>query len=353
MDYETISNKIYYCLREKENHIINLNITYNYFNKFWECVKLLFDCGLLKSQNDLDKFCTKLQMNKEYKIDKYYQGISEIVFWIYFCSKGYELKVDRKLRKDNNTDVDLQIKEEQYLFNIEIKCPQFIDKINENNILNLNIPFRSVDKVKLEEIMKELKSDILKPILANSQGRYQKFETTKINDNKVIEYLKSCQNKFANSDDMRINILVISVQSSEMQDYWGYLYNKSSGIFTKGFKDKFKDKNGNIIKQSDFNKVDVIYLTNAVSGHISINDMYDSWDLNTYFNLLCMNPFSLKKIRKDNKIIYEKLMQLLPNDNIEFEKKLEKKQIESQNLKLPLDATFVSDYLYDNYKLLL
>lgn len=51
---------------------------------------------------------------------------------------------------------------------------------------------------------------------------YTGYNISKINDNKVIEYLRSCQTKF-NYEANSINVLVISVSSQQMQDYWGYI----------------------------------------------------------------------------------------------------------------------------------
>ena len=64
---------------------------------------------------------------------------------------------------------------------------------------------------------------------------YTGYNISKINDNKVIEYLRSCQTKF-NYEANSINVLVISVSSQQMQDYWGYIYNPFTGIFTEDFK---------------------------------------------------------------------------------------------------------------------
>lgn len=134
-----------------------------------------------------------------------------------------------------------------------------------------------------------------------------------------------------------------------MQNYWGYLYNKFTGIFTNGFDENFRDADKNIIKHSDFDKVDVIYLANRVSGHIKPNDLYDSWNLDTYCNLICFNPFSAKNTSNDIK----KICDLLPNDNLKFEQLLKQRQIHSDKLRIPFDGMCVKEYVYDNYKLLL
>ncbi|MCB2300861.1 hypothetical protein [Clostridium tagluense] len=351
MDYETISFIIYKRLREKDEHVINTKITYDYYNRFWIYVKLLYDKGVLKTQRDINQLCNKLQLGKEYNLEKYFQGISEMIFWIYACNQKLEFEMDKKLREDNNHDVDLQIKKGGYIFNIEIKCPQFINLTNKDT-LNLNFPFRSVDKEVLNNEMKILRSDYLQKILDDSDGKYKEIKPQKINDNKVIEYLRSCQDKFVYGGEKSINVLVISLQSSEMQDYWGYMYNRYTGIFTNGFKNKFTDKGGNVVNHSDFDKIDVVYITNIVSGHIKVNDKFDSWSLNTYCNLLCINPFSFKRTKKNNVSNYDELFLLLPNDNLKFEEGLEKCQLEGKKIGKPLDAIYLLEYIYDYYKLL-
>lgn len=235
MDKNEVIEKIYSNLQTKEKHALKDFCTLKYYNKFWNCIELLCDNNMLNTKNKLSSFCIKMQLGKEYKIDKYYQGISEMLFWIYAISKKYSFEVDKKLRVDANTDIDVQIREDDYTFNIEIKCPKVENVIKNPNKLKINTCFRSLKKDEFSNTIDDIKKFFECEVVDKSEGKYDGVEISKLNDNRIITFLKSAQDKFINSDNNSINILVISLQSSEMQDYWGYLYNQFTGIFTKGF----------------------------------------------------------------------------------------------------------------------
>ncbi len=105
-----------------------------------------------------------------------------------------------------------------------------------------------------------------------------------------------------------------------MDNYWGYLYNPFTGIFTDQFAGKFFDKENNEVKYSDFDKVDVVYLTNIVEGHIRCFKDFDSWKLENYCGIFCINPFSQRTKNHSDLEVYKKLLEILPNDTIRFEK---------------------------------
>lgn len=349
-----VKNRIYSYLIEKKEHIILDYMPDEYFNLFWNNISILYQGGILSSSKSVKKFCNKLQLNCTYNKDKCLQGLSEMIFWLYAIRMKYEFNIDKKLHskaENNNSDIDIQIVKDGYRFNIEVKTPNQIKKLDDS-ILNITIPFRSFEKKEnQDEVMKEFNNEITQTIINNSQGKYTAYEQAKINDNKVIEYLKSGQTKFTYEANC-INILVLSVPSGQMDNYWGYLCNPFTGIFTDQFEGKFHDEDGNDIRYQDFDKVDVIYLTNIVEGHRrSFND-FDSWKLENYCSIFIINPFSKRTREKSDIEGYKKLLEILPNDTIKFKNERDERNKKGRQLGISTDLIFFTEYLYDHYFIL-
>lgn len=345
---EQIKNRIYGYLMKHNEHVILEHMPDEYFNFFWNNISKLIQGGILASAKSVDKFCNKLQLLSSYDRNKCFQGLSEMIFWLYAIRMNYIFETDKQLHEDNNSDIDIQIIKDGYRFNVEIKTPNQIEK-TEESILNITIPFRSFEKRDMQEKeVQKVNREITQAIISNSQGKYTSYEQTKINDNKVIEYLKSCQTKFTYEPDS-INVLALSVPSQQMNNYWGYLYNPFTGIFTDQFVGKFFDKNSIEVKHSDFDKVDVIYLTNTVEGHIRCIKDFDSWKLENYCSIFCINPFSQRTRRHSDIKVYEKLLEILPNDTLKFEKERDAKNRQDEQIGIPTDPIFFSEYLYNHY----
>lgn len=348
MNFTEDCNKIFRKLSLDKNHYLNKKNAYEYYNSFWKNINLLSKGGYFEICT-IDSFCNKLKIGMNFNINSYMQGISELMFSIYANTKGYSYEVDKCLKTTDNYDVDIQIKHNNYTFNIEVKTPNLMVKDDKRKVI-VNTSYRTMDKNESEKVKKIVEEEILNTIIENSEGEYEGFSFKKLDDNKILEYLKSAQNKFIQSDQNSINVLVIAVESEEMQNYWGYIYNRMSGIFTENFQGKFKDKDGKIIKSEDFNKTDVIYLTNIPSGHLKLNDDFDAWNLSSYFNLLCINVNSDKFINDRNSKIYTLLYDLLPNVNEEFEKGLIEVQDESEKNGVSLEPIYFESFLKHNFK---
>lgn len=351
---EQIKNKIYYQLRKQNEHIILEHMQDEYFNIFWNNVSLLHESGILTSSKSVDKFCNKLQMRGSYNRNKCFQGLSEMMFWLYSIRMNYNFEIDKQLHtksENNNSDIDIQILKDGYSFNIEVKTPNLTKKTAES-ILNYTIPYRMFDKKDIQdEKLGEITHNLAQEIIDNSQGKYTSSKQTKIDDNKVIEYLKSGQTKFTYEENS-INVLALSVTSHQMNDYWGYLCNPCTGIFTEQFAGKFFDKNHNEVKHSDFDKVDVIYLTNIVEGHLRHLKDFDSWKLENYCSILFINPFSQRTRKRSDVEAYKKLLYILPNDTLKFKNEHDKRNKQLAKTGIPIDTIFFFEYLHDNYYIL-
>lgn len=338
-------------LKKRDEHVFLEHLSDDYRNLFLEYISALSQKEVLASDKAINRLCNKLQLCDSYNRDKCFQGISEIIFWIYAIRMNYDFEIDKKLHtknEKNNSDVDIQISKNGHRFNIEVKTPTQTQKSDES-IINVNMPFRfSKSKNAQDRIMENINCEVVKKIIDNSNGQFVASEQHKNNDNKVIEYLRSGQTKFT-YDSNSINILALSIPSQEMNDYWGYLYNPYTGIFTEGFEGIFLDKNNEPIKHSDFDKVDVIYLTNIVEGHIrSIKD-FDSWKLENYCSIFCFNPFSQRIKNKSDIEVCRELNEILPNDTFQFEKEHEERNKKGAKIGIPTDPIFFTEYLYDHY----
>lgn len=354
MTQEQIKNKIYNQLMKQNKHIILEHMPDEYFNLFWNNISLLHEGEILTSSKSVDKFCNKLQLRGSYNRDKCFQGLSEMMFWLYSIRMNYDFEIDKRLHPkgtNNNSDVDIQILKDGYRFNIEVKTPNQIKKTDES-VLNVTIPFRVFDrKDKQDKKLGKVADDLAQKIIINSQGEYTAFEQTKIDDNKVIEYLKSGQIKFV-YEEKSINVLALSVTSHQMNDYWGYLYNPYTEIFTNQFTGNFFDKNNKEVKHSDFDKVDAIYLTNIVEGHMRHLRNFDSWKLENYCNIIFINPFSQRVKKRSDIEAYKKLLDILPNDTLKFKSEHDKRNKQLEEIGIPIDPIFFFEYLHDNYYIL-
>lgn len=345
-------NIIFDKLHEQE-HYLNEKCAYKYYLDFWNCISSLDKAGLFNSRKSVNQFCNKLKIGSKYNVTQYLQGVSELMLWIYCCKQGYSFETDVKVGKNNNTDVDVQIQYKGYVFNIEVKCPTLNPRMPES-ILKIDTGFRTVDRKRLNHEMTKVEKEVINTLIRNSNGKFNDFQYNKINDTKVLSYLSSCKEKFSMENENTLNVLLIALPSSEVQNYWGYLYNAYSGIFTHGFPNTFFcDKEERYYDIKDIEATDVVILSNIVSGHEKPNDIFDSWNLNNYFNLLCKNIHGRMFKENPNNDAFRLLYELFPNDNLEFEKELEKCIEEQKKSNIPLEPIFLNSFLYDHYKLLL
>jgi len=289
-------------------------------------------------------FCHKLRIGKGYDHNIYLQGVSEVVFQFFATHAHLSYSVDKKLKADSDGyDVDLQIVDQGFVYNLEIKTPT-INRTPASQ-LNAEILFRTVGKEAVQEEMQILQENFLHSIIKNSHGKFQTSQFKKNNDTKVLTYLESCQKKFKFSTPESINVLILSVPTQEMLSYWTYLYNGYTGIFTRAFSGSYRHKNNQPFLANEINATDVIYLTNIPSGHLRSNPAIKPWDLRTYCSLLCINPHSPKTQRLTDRPVYANLHKLLPNCTSEFEKGYETISTKDPQKHLIESTLFVAGFI--------
>ena len=138
---------------------------------------------------------------------------------------------------------------------------------NSPEILKIDPLFRTVtDKELYKREMSKALNEVAQPVIKNSDGRFKGYKIKKIADEKLRDFLKSGQSKFPASDNTSINILAIAVPITNFENYWAYLYNAFSGLFVKS--------NNGICPPTDYDKIDVVYLTALVTGHTKFDLFY-------------------------------------------------------------------------------
>jgi hypothetical protein len=251
---EGLLNDIKKAIDNSNNNTLYKNKSSRYYSDFLDKLNLITESSILNSNKKLNSLKLKLQLTEKYSQFTYYQGISEIMLWIFCLENNLNFAVEKKISSDNKKDVDAQILNQGYTFNIEVKCPEF--QVIEDDTLNIVNGFRTVPKEQADSAMNDIKNLILEN-KQNKNTPYTNIKTSKMYDNKLVDYLKSGQEKFSDTLDNTLNIVMVGVRSGDLQDYWQYLYNDYSGLFT----------NSSFCCKDEYSKVDAVLLTNVIEGH--------------------------------------------------------------------------------------
>ncbi|MDD4109626.1 MAG: YkgJ family cysteine cluster protein [Prolixibacteraceae bacterium] len=321
----SLRKKILNALKDTPNHPLSKYAKYgNDFITTLLILAKLIDKGKSKMS---EKLLRMLCISNNFDLSKYLQGMSEIVIWRYFAEHQIEYEIEKKINNSNKFDVDLCVKYCDVTFNFEIKCPE-MPKGKSNNLI-INTGYRTVDKDTFERSVKPVAEAIGKLAVENSDGEYSGFDVAKNHDNKLNEYLKSCQNKFTYSAENEINILVLSLTIHRFVEFYKCLTNPYSGIFDEAAKQRFANS-------SNVDKTDVILFTTFIDKHIRVNDDEDAWCIDDVFNILVTNPLS-KKFKANGCVIkgLQELLSLIPNETMRFDYYMEKaiEEINSSNKK--------------------
>lgn len=333
---------LYPMINSQDNHLLYRFCAAPYYIEFWNMVESLVNNNGFDTKAKVQNFKRQMQLKGEFDLAKYLEGASEVIFQYYAIRKGLSHNLEKRINRDNGTDVDIQICDGGFIYNIEIKTPKYEMTHNDNTTLNVNLSHRTMSKADVEKEKGIIEKELINPIIESKTNTFEKIRYTKIEDNKLLSFLRSAQEKFTYSDEKSINLLVVAIPSSKMQDYWGYLYNSHSGVFTPNYDEELIG-----ISKNEFDKVDNILLTNLVSGHIHTVDKYNSWHLENYCNILCRNPNNKRKTSNQDKYYeaYKKLQDLLPNDNNRFERLYVNY---NNNMHMAMECIF-SEFLANNY----
>lgn len=241
------------------------------------------------TDKEVKEIIDKLQLDKKFDEQQYFQSVSEITV-LYYILRKYNNNFIYEPKYNGNKNPECSFKYLNKTINVEVKCPNLSKRIEQerNDKLKLELPERIPNHGEvIEDVI-----NIVEPCLMDS--RYSGVEEKKRLDNKLKVYLESASKKFPETDDKYFNILVISLEIIPDLDEW-YLYLfGDDGVFTN-----------NSYVTCDYSNVDAILLTTPVCGHKGDPKFKEinTWNLEETINLLFLNP---KKQESDNGKFYFK-----------------------------------------------
>lgn len=191
------------------------------------------------------------------------------------------------------SDVDCSFSSGDYTFNIEVKCPNY-KKYHEHaskDCYSIGAMGRLDDYPTSFYQIKSLR------------GWDKPVEQQVHMDNKLKDYLISCQKKFSGEAlENELNLLLVCCDSAmEMQKWMHYMYGEKGLLSESSY-----------IEPNLYSKVDAVILTNLYHKHYSYwekDKLHDHWSAGKSFNLIFKN-ISVKR-GKDDAIIH--LLDVFPN----------------------------------------
>lgn len=241
----------------------------------------------------------KLQLDGTFKIEKYYQGATElsVVYKIFKVSKEIKGKFEyEKCVNGTKKNIECLLFLDPYRINIEAKCPDLEDRgfnnqkkiVEEKNNITKNLEDRKSCNQKKKvvfmtagRIPNREENDVrLKQLEENSQIEVVKVKN---NDNKLKDFLQSAHNKFPDfRDENELNVLFVSLDDvNNIEQWWDYLH-ETEGLFTKK----------PFVEHNTFSRVDALIYTNLLYRHKNNEVIHgNAWDLDESFNLYMSNQF--------------------------------------------------------------
>ena len=210
----------------------------------------------------------------------------------YFAEKHNEnLKVEAKINPNNDKDVDVQFTDKSNLYNIEVKCSDFVAKeaIDSQDAFKYETVGRIPDRQETKEVISK----------ALDEGMEKKGEQTKPHldaknmDNNLKGFLELAHEKFnPTTNENEVNILLVGCDDERDIQKWHYYLFADQGLFTS---ESYADR-------TKYNNVDLVVFTNQ---YFKQNEYYskkvkNSWTLEKSFNLVFSNPF--RQLQKEKAI---------------------------------------------------
>lgn len=192
-------------------------------------------------------------------------------------------QVEAKINPNNDKDVDCRFTDAGFIFNLEVKCSDFIAKeqVDAKDAFKYGTIGRLPDRG--EAAIKAITSALDEGL--RLQGKTPKEHVSLKNmDNNFKGFLELAHDKFnPDPSDREVNILVVGCDDAhDMQNWVNYLY-AEQGLFTSS---SFAD-------QKKFQNVDLVVLTNQYYKHNGFfeKNVKNSWTLQHCFNVIMVNPF--------------------------------------------------------------
>lgn len=245
---------------------------------------------VLRYSGNKGKFVSKLQLGSEiFNEGQFLQDICELTAASHFseiipAAFSYEKKVSPPTDVDFSLCISMVKDDGDYNmphykfdcnFNFEVKCPKIEDNGESDEFVKIHPASRFPSR--------ELMTSIIEDISSRLSG-YKRTKEAPRHDNKLKDYLLSAQVKFMDSDEKDVNTLIVCCDDElAMQDWRNYVVD-SGGFFSSN----------PIVPKIDFNKTDVVLLTNILNRHRRIKNTTGSfinpWNFSESFSLAYINP---------------------------------------------------------------
>ncbi|MFN3782271.1 MAG: hypothetical protein ACK4R6_00010 [Spirosomataceae bacterium] len=257
--------------------------THNYFNEFLDAAKILKP---LLTDKEFEFWCTeKMLLKQQVFAEKTFIQYAVETSVVRFFGEKFpaNFKVETKINPTNEKDVDCQITDNGFTFNIEVKCSDFVskEKIDNKDGFKFGTIGRLLDR---GEEAKKVVSSALDEGLTKKGEPLKPHLSSKNMDNNLKEFLELTHEKVnPTPSENEVNVLVVGCGDDEdIQNWVNYLY-ASEGLFTK---ESFADN-------TLYNNVDLVVLTNQYFKHNRFFDkrVIDSWSIEKGFSLIFCNPF--------------------------------------------------------------
>jgi len=286
-----------------EKQLQSIKDNNHYLSKAYSEKLPYYDC-FKQSINDLSKKLTdkqledlvtnKLQIKEGTFSEKpYIQSACETTVNSYFA-KNYEtsFQYELQINPNSNKNVECQIKDADYTYNIEVKCSSFEAKENIDKIDAFKFgTFGRMEDYK--DAMKEIGDLMVEGQKKTGKDPKPLIELKKM-DNNLKDFLVSAHQKFnPTPNENEVNILVVCCGDANDIQFWHNYMFAPQGLFTKG----------SYYNQNEYSLVDVVVLTNLYHRHNKYFDkqnLVGIWDFSEAFNLVFSNPF--RKLNKENSI---------------------------------------------------
>ncbi|MDR6193097.1 hypothetical protein [Siphonobacter sp. SORGH_AS_0500] len=267
----------------KEEHLLKKSTTQNkdYHKSFIDNILPLINNLTQSKVSDL--LTNKLQLSSSrYNEHEYLQLACESTIVSYFANLFNENFIyEPKLNQGSDKNVECSFTHKGVKYNIEVKTPDYREQRIEGNPQFFSLGRLPEEHRKLaEHVMEGVRN------VANDANipQYQNFKRL---DNKLKDYLLSAQEKFSNNSTHNdVNILFVNCNTDRDVHLWiNYLYGN------EGF---FSNKKSNILPIEEYDKTDIVVLTNIYYRHKneqSTNYICDSFSLKKSFNLAFDNPY--------------------------------------------------------------
>lgn len=286
----------------KDHYLVKAKaIGHNYFIEFLEAA------GHLKSlltKKEFEFWCSEKMLLKIHPFaEKTFIQYAVETSVVRFFGERFptNFKVEAKINDNNDKDVDCQFRDNGFIFNVEVKCSDFIskEKIDSKDAYKYETVGRLPDRG--QDVIQALSSALDEGLTKKGELLKSHLVSKKM-DNNLMEFLELAHDKFSPTpNENEVNVLIVGCDDDRgIQNWFNYLW-AEQGLFTpESFADKEKYKN-----------VDLVVLTNQYFKHNKFFDksVKNCWSLVNSFNLIFGNLY--RHLQKEKSIKH--FMSILPN----------------------------------------